>query len=107
MYSDIIPPNKTNKLSKIKAKKEKVLDIPEVIHHKDEPFVQPTEVYHTAYGQDRKSKLPAILVVLTLISLSIVYYSVFNNKMDLEGVKKFKQQFVAIPCGWWIHNIEN
>lgn len=28
-------------------------------------------------------------------------YSVFNNKMDLEGVNKFKQQFVAIPCGWW------
>ncbi len=34
-------------------------------------------------------------------------YSVFNNKMDLEGVNKFKQQFVAIPCGWWIRNIEN
>ncbi len=29
-------------------------------------------------------------------------YSVFNNKMDLEGVNKFKQQFVAIPSGWWI-----
>jgi perosamine synthetase len=29
-------------------------------------------------------------------------YSVFNNKMDLEGVNKFKKQFVAIPCGWWI-----
>lgn len=88
MYSDIIPPNKTNKLSKIKAKKEKVLDIPEVIHRKDEPFVQPTEVYHTAYGQDRKSKLPAILVVLTLISLSIVYYSVFNNKTNISFESK-------------------
>ncbi len=28
-------------------------------------------------------------------------YSVFNNKVELEGVNKFKQQFVAIPCGWW------
>lgn len=28
-------------------------------------------------------------------------YSVFNNKMDLEGVNKFKKQFVAIPSGWW------
>ena len=28
-------------------------------------------------------------------------YSVFNNKIDLKGVNKFKQQFVAIPCGWW------
>ena len=29
-------------------------------------------------------------------------YSVFNNKIDLKGVNRFKQQFVAIPCGWWI-----
>lgn len=29
-------------------------------------------------------------------------YSVFNNKIELEGVDKFKQQFVAIPSGWWI-----
>lgn len=29
-------------------------------------------------------------------------YSVFNNKIDLEGVNKFKQQFVAIPCGCWV-----
>jgi perosamine synthetase len=28
-------------------------------------------------------------------------YSVFKNKIELEGVNKFKQQFVAIPCGWW------
>ncbi|MBC5837037.1 DegT/DnrJ/EryC1/StrS family aminotransferase [Flavobacterium muglaense] len=28
-------------------------------------------------------------------------YSVFNNKINLVGVNKFKQQFVAIPCGWW------
>lgn len=29
-------------------------------------------------------------------------YSVFNNKIKLKGVNKFKQQFVAIPCGWWV-----
>ncbi len=34
-------------------------------------------------------------------------YSVFNNKIELEGVNKFKQQFVAIPCGWWVNNLEN
>jgi perosamine synthetase len=33
-------------------------------------------------------------------------YSVFNNKIELEGVNKFKQQFVAIPSGWWVDNIE-
>jgi perosamine synthetase len=29
-------------------------------------------------------------------------YSVFNNKINLVGVNNFKQQFVAIPCGWWM-----
>lgn len=33
-------------------------------------------------------------------------YSVFNNKTDLKGVNKFKQQFVAIPNGWWVYNIQ-
>ncbi len=32
-------------------------------------------------------------------------YSVFNNKIDLKGVNKFKQQFVAIPSGWWISKL--
>jgi dTDP-4-amino-4,6-dideoxygalactose transaminase len=31
-------------------------------------------------------------------------YSVFNNKIELEGVNKFKKQFVAIPCGWWYNS---
>jgi perosamine synthetase len=31
-------------------------------------------------------------------------YSIFKNKIDLEGVNKFKQQFVAIPSGWWFIN---
>lgn len=30
-------------------------------------------------------------------------YSVFNNKIVLKGVNKFKQQFVAVPCGWWVN----
>lgn len=29
-------------------------------------------------------------------------YSVFRNKINLNGVNKFKNQFVAIPCGWWL-----
>ena len=34
-------------------------------------------------------------------------YSVFNNKNELEGVNKFKKQFAAIPCGWWVDNKKN
>lgn len=33
-------------------------------------------------------------------------YSVFNNKIELKGVNKFKHQFVAIPNGWWFDEIK-
>ena len=29
-------------------------------------------------------------------------YSVFNNKESLKGVDEFMNNFVAIPCGWWL-----
>ncbi len=86
MYSDIIPPNKKNKLSKIKAPVEH--KVKESKKLKDEPFVPPGEVYHTAYGEDRKSKLPVILTLLTLVTLAIVYYSVFNNKTNISFESK-------------------
>jgi hypothetical protein len=83
MYSDIIPPNKKNKFLKIKTVKNNEIKI-----LKDELFVTSAEVYHTAYGKDKKSRLPVILVVLTLITLSIVYYSVFNNKTNISFESK-------------------
>lgn len=86
MYSDIVPPNKKNKLSKIKAPVEH--KVKESKKFKDEPFVAPIEVYHTAYGEDRKSKLPVILMLLTLATLAIVYYSVFNNKTSISFESK-------------------
>jgi len=32
-------------------------------------------------------------------------YSVFGNLVDLNGVNKFMNEFVAIPSGWWIEKI--
>lgn len=29
-------------------------------------------------------------------------YSVFNNKINLQGVNEFMKHFVAIPSGWWL-----
>jgi dTDP-4-amino-4,6-dideoxygalactose transaminase len=37
----------------------------------------------------------------TSVHINNNMYTVFNNKVELAGVNKFKQQFVAIPCGWW------
>ena len=32
-------------------------------------------------------------------------YSVFGNLVDLNGVNKFMNDFVAIPSGWWVEEI--
>ncbi len=94
MYSDIIPPNKNKKsnISKIKTSKPKSrskdIEVDDIKILKDEPFITPRVVYHTAYGEDRKSKMPIILTILTLITLAIVYYSVFNNKTNISFESK-------------------
>lgn len=75
MYSDIIPPKKN---SFIKAKKNDH----EVRILKEEPF------YHTVDGKDKKSKLPIILTFLTIIILSIVYYSLYNNNTRISFESK-------------------
>jgi len=31
-------------------------------------------------------------------------YSVFDSKIDLEGVNEFNNKFLALPSGWWINN---
>lgn len=33
-------------------------------------------------------------------------YSVFGDKTELQGVTKFYNSFLALPCGWWVNNIE-
>ena len=83
MYSDIVPPKKhKNKLSKIKAEDH------EVIILRDEPILTGREIYHTIDGRDRKSKIPFILIVITLVILPIIYYSVFNNKTRISFESK-------------------
>lgn len=90
MYSDIIPPNKNKKsnISKIKTPKHKGKEKEEIRILKDEPFVTTREFYHSAYGEDRKSRTPIVLFIITIITLSIVYYSVFNNKTGLSFESK-------------------
>lgn len=81
MYSDIIPPKKNN-ISKIKSSRKINEGYTKVL--KNEPFITSKEVYHTIDGKDRKSKLPFILIILTLFILSFVYYSLFNNKTTIS-----------------------
>ncbi len=79
MYSDIVPPKKNkNNISKINAEDHEVKIL------RDEPLFTGREIYHTIDGRDRKSKLPIVIVVLTLLSLVVVYYSVFNNKTSIS-----------------------
>ncbi len=78
MYSDIIPPKKNN-LSKIKARVDDFDIKSNTKILKNEPILTSREIYHTIDGKDKKSNISIILIILTLIILSIVYYSVFNN----------------------------
>ena len=75
MYSDIIPPKKN---SFIKAKKNDH----EVRIIKEETF------YHTVDGRDKKSRLPMILIFLTVVILGIIYYSVYSNNTNISFESK-------------------
>ena len=81
MYSDIIPPKKN---TFIKAKKNDR----EMRILKSEPTLTHREVYHTIDGRDRRSRLPLILFFITTVVLSVVYYSVFNNKTYISFESK-------------------
>ncbi len=39
------------------------------------------------------------------LHLSNTNYSVFGEKIVLQGVEEFNKKFIAIPCGWWVKNI--
>lgn len=75
MYSDIIPPKKN---SFIKAKKNDH----EVRIIKEETF------YHTVDGRDKKSRLPIILIFLTVVIMGIIYYSVYINNTNISFESK-------------------
>lgn len=83
MYSDIVPPKKNkSKLGKIKPEEHEVKIL------RDEPVFTGREIYHTVDGKDRRSKLPFLIIVLTLLSLVVVYYSLFNNKTSISFESK-------------------
>lgn len=33
-------------------------------------------------------------------------YSVFRNSANLAGVDEFMKRFVAVPCGWWVEDLD-
>ena len=36
---------------------------------------------------------------------NISYYSIYRNSKKMENAEKFLNRFLAIPCGWWIDDI--
>ena len=36
------------------------------------------------------------------VHLPNTYYSVFGKQPELKGVKDFYDEYVALPCGWWM-----
>ncbi|OWP85192.1 aminotransferase DegT [Flavobacterium davisii] len=39
----------------------------------------------------------------TSVHINNNIYSVFKNKANLVGVNQFINQFLALPCGWWLN----
>ncbi len=80
MYGDIVPPKKNSFIKTRKAENEvRIL--------KSEPSFN-NRVYHTIDGKDKSSKTPLVLFLITVIIMSVVYYSVFNNKTFISFQSK-------------------
>jgi dTDP-4-amino-4,6-dideoxygalactose transaminase len=64
------------------------------------------------YGVLAKNKIETIKqfraqgLYATSVHINNNIYSVFKNKVELKGVDEFISRFVAVPCGWWINNLE-
>ncbi|MDB4601068.1 aminotransferase class V-fold PLP-dependent enzyme [Flavobacteriaceae bacterium] len=64
------------------------------------------------YGVLAKNKIETIKnfrkkgFYATSVHINNNIYSIFDNKIELKGVKEFMNHFVALPCGWWL-NLEN
>lgn len=64
------------------------------------------------YGILCKNKFKAINdfkesgLYATGVHLNNNVYSVFGEKNFLKGVNEFMNNFVAIPCGWWVNDIK-
>lgn len=60
------------------------------------------------YGCLAENKLDMMLQFRSLgyyasgVHLNNNYYSIFGDKKSLPGVDNFNQNFLAIPCGWWV-----
>ena len=60
------------------------------------------------YGIFAENKIEAIKsfrkqgFYATSVHINNNIYSIFNNKINLKGVAEFMNNFVALPCGWWI-----
>lgn len=76
MYSDIVPPKKNNSFIKEKSNDHEVR------------ILKTEKIHHTIDRYHEKSKWPWILFIATVVILSIVYYSVFNNKTKISFESK-------------------
>lgn len=42
----------------------------------------------------------------TSVHINNNIYSIFDNKNELKGVDEFMKSFVALPCGWWMSEVD-
>ncbi len=74
--------------------------------------IRDTEPNYWVYGllSDKKRQLIEYFrnkeYYASSVHLNNNIYSIFNKQSTLNGVKKFMDSFVAIPCGWWVNDCD-
>ncbi|KUF42856.1 aminotransferase DegT [Myroides marinus] len=84
----------------------------------DIPGLKPLEVNsevepnYWVYGVLSDNKVESIVkfrelgFYATSVHINNNIYSVFRNNENLKGVNEFYSRFIAIPCGWWVKEVQ-
>ena len=61
----------------------------------------------TKYKQETLKLLKHKGINASSVHGNIAFYSVYSSHAKVPNAKKFINEFLAIPCGWWIHDIDD
>lgn len=85
--------------------KDRLIDMPTLVNTIDRKNTQPN---YWVYGilscnkQDDMDMFRKQGYAVSSVHLPNSYYSVFGAQKELPGVTDFYNQFIALPCGWWM-----
>lgn len=105
VLDDIIVKNKTNmrRIANVLAQSNKVMPILSNLGESN-GWILPI---HVTDKLELIKALKGVGITSSSVHGNIANYSIYNNQKKMENAEKFLDAFLAIPCGWWIDNIED